>query len=68
MAEPGQDEENVYNLLGLQQAENIFMGFDGFKVEAAHSAGGGGGSDTQTVEEGASYQQPPLPITAKTNC
>ena len=50
-AESGEDEEDVDNLLGLLQEEDIPMDFKGFEVEVARNAG-----DAQTVEERASNQ------------
>ena len=51
-AEPGEDEDDVDDLLGLLQEDDIALDFDGFEAEVALSAGG----STQTVEEGASRQ------------
>ncbi|XP_045128616.1 tigger transposable element-derived protein 1-like [Portunus trituberculatus] len=51
-AEPGEDEEDVDDLLGLLQEDDIALDFDGFEAEVALNAGG----DAQTVEEGASSQ------------
>ncbi|MPC89740.1 hypothetical protein E2C01_084699 [Portunus trituberculatus] len=51
-AEPGEDEEDVDDLLGLLQEDDITLDFDGFEAEVALSAGG----DAQTMEEGASSQ------------
>ena len=53
-AELGDNEEDVDDLLGLLQEEDIPMDFEGFEAEVAHSAGGGG--DAQMVEERASNQ------------
>lgn len=51
-AEPGEDEEDVDDLLGLLQQEDTPMDFEGFEAEVARSAG----SEAQREEEGAGSQ------------